>query len=85
MSAVAEMPLYNWLANHRLHSLTTMANRGTPPKPSSLPDDILNKLQVELALDVEEAKQKYDLEGILSFQRMYVRLMSINELQLIEG
>ncbi|CEL62480.1 hypothetical protein RSOLAG1IB_04836 [Rhizoctonia solani AG-1 IB] len=47
-----------------------MANRGTPPKPSSLPRDILSKLQVELEVDIEDARQKYDIEGLLSFQRL---------------
>ncbi|CAE6415216.1 unnamed protein product [Rhizoctonia solani] len=47
-----------------------MANRGTPPQPSSLPRDILSKLQVELEVDVEDARQKYDIEGLLSFQRL---------------
>ncbi|CAE6412548.1 unnamed protein product [Rhizoctonia solani] len=47
-----------------------MAGRGAPPKPSSLPQDILDKLQVELKVDVEDARQKYDIEGLLSFQRL---------------
>ncbi|QRV77613.1 hypothetical protein RhiJN_05628 [Ceratobasidium sp. AG-Ba] len=47
-----------------------MANRGIPPKPSSLPDQILEQLQVNVPIDIEEARQKYDLEGILNFQRI---------------
>ncbi|KAG9093290.1 hypothetical protein FRC06_011577, partial [Ceratobasidium sp. 370] len=52
-----------------------MANRGPPPKPLSLPDGILDQLQVDLAVDVNEAREKYDLEGILNFQRMQVGLV----------
>ncbi|KAG9126059.1 hypothetical protein FRC07_005093, partial [Ceratobasidium sp. 392] len=47
-----------------------MANRGTPPKPSSLPSGILDQLQVELPVNLDEARQKYDLEAILNFQRI---------------
>ncbi|KAG8683002.1 hypothetical protein FRC08_014589 [Ceratobasidium sp. 394] len=47
-----------------------MANRGPPPKPSSLPDGILGQLQVDFAVNIDEARQKYDLEGILDFQRI---------------
>ncbi|KAH7336888.1 phosphoketolase [Rhizoctonia solani] len=47
-----------------------MASRGAPPKPSSLPQDILDKLQVELKVDVEDAREKYDIEGLLCFQRL---------------
>ncbi|KAF8606930.1 phosphoketolase [Ceratobasidium sp. AG-I] len=47
-----------------------MSNRGVPPKPSSLPTDILEKLKVELKVDVDEARQKYDIEGLLDFQRL---------------
>ncbi|KAJ1303423.1 hypothetical protein OPQ81_011614 [Rhizoctonia solani] len=47
-----------------------MADRGTPPKPSSLPKDILDKLQVELKIDVEDVRQKYDIEGLINFQRL---------------
>ncbi|CUA72515.1 hypothetical protein RSOLAG22IIIB_04912 [Rhizoctonia solani] len=47
-----------------------MAGRGAPPKPSSLPQDILDKLEVKLKIDVEDARQKYDIEGLLSFQRL---------------
>ncbi|CAE6469008.1 unnamed protein product [Rhizoctonia solani] len=47
-----------------------MAGRGAPPKPSSLPQDILDKLQVELKVDVEDAREKYDIEGLLCFQRL---------------
>lgn len=49
-----------------------MANRGTPPKPSSLPKAILDTLQVNLKVDTDEARQKYDIEGLLDFQRLYV-------------
>ncbi|KAB5595960.1 hypothetical protein CTheo_724 [Ceratobasidium theobromae] len=47
-----------------------MANRGTPPKPSSLPKAILDALQVNLKVDIDEARQKYDIEGLLDFQRL---------------
>jgi hypothetical protein len=47
-----------------------MANRGAPPKPSSLPKEILDTLQVELKVDIDEVRQKYDIEGILNFQRL---------------
>ncbi|KAF8685499.1 Phosphoketolase [Rhizoctonia solani] len=47
-----------------------MSNRGIPPKSSSLPRDVLSKLQVDLKVDVEDARQKYDIEGLLSFQRL---------------
>ncbi|KAG8691586.1 hypothetical protein FRC09_011587, partial [Ceratobasidium sp. 395] len=47
-----------------------MADRGIPPKPSSLPAEILEQLKVNLPVDINEARQKYDLEGILNFQRI---------------
>ncbi|KAG8785734.1 hypothetical protein FRC12_017231 [Ceratobasidium sp. 428] len=47
-----------------------MANRGIPPKHSSLPAEILEQLKVNLPVNIDEARQKYDLEGILNFQRI---------------
>ncbi|ELU39031.1 D-xylulose 5-phosphate/D-fructose 6-phosphate phosphoketolase, putative [Rhizoctonia solani AG-1 IA] len=54
-----------------------MSNRGIPPKSSSLPRDVLSKLQVDLKVDVEDARQKYDIEGLLSFQRLCANLSTI--------
>lgn len=45
----------------------------TPPKPSSLPADLVNQLLVNLDKEIEEISSKdskFDLEGVLAFQRV---------------
>lgn len=45
----------------------------TPPKPSSLPSDIVNQLLVNLDDKVDQlksSKEGLDMEGLLAFQRV---------------
>lgn len=45
----------------------------TPPKPSSLPADLVSQLLVNLdsqISDLKSDKSKLDLEGLLNFQRV---------------
>jgi xylulose-5-phosphate/fructose-6-phosphate phosphoketolase len=45
----------------------------TPPKPSSLPSDIVSKLLVNLDDQISQlksGKSKLDIEGLINFQRV---------------
>ena len=44
----------------------------TPPKPSSLPGDIVNQLLVNLDSEIASLKsdKKVDLEGLIAFQHV---------------
>ena len=54
-------------------SAATKFDAVTPPKPSSLPQDIVKSLLVNLDDDIEKLKSKdakFDLEGLIDFQRV---------------
>lgn len=54
-------------------SATTKFDAVTPPKPSSLPADLVGQLLVNLDKEIEQLKSdrsKLDLEGLLDFQRV---------------
>lgn len=42
----------------------------TPPKPSSLPADVVNQLTVDLSREMEEQGKDVDVEGLLAYQRV---------------
>lgn len=45
----------------------------TPPKPSSLPEDLVKQLLVNLDKDIDQLKadqSKFDLQGLVDFQRV---------------
>lgn len=51
-------------------SAATKFDAVTPPKPSSLPQDIANQLLVNLDSEIAQIKETLDLEGLLDFQRV---------------
>lgn len=54
-------------------SAGTKFDATTPPKPSSLPADVVNNLLVNLDDRIKELKDsgdKFDLEGLMAFQHV---------------
>lgn len=52
-------------------SAATKFDAVTPPKPSSLPADLVNQLLVNLDSEIAQLKESdFDLEGLLDFQRV---------------
>lgn len=53
-------------------SAATKFDAVTPPKPSSLPADLVNQLLVNLDEDIKalKSKKEFDLEGLMEFQRV---------------